>query len=281
MYAGMETNRKHSSSILPRVGLTALALILAVALPTSAIEWTSFEGSVRGFPVLRDLSGRRLADGDFVQWVANDRLHVRITYVFNGGRRAEEEVVLRQRPQLAQESWSFRELRGGKPTRAFTVDLRTGAASAMKEEKGETKHWSETLDVVEGRTFAGFGFSLAIKALHARLLKGETITVKGIGFAPKPQLASVELSYGGRDRIRMAGRTIAADRFIVHPKIPAIAKLFIKVPDAQIWLTTPPAGFLRWEGAMAEPDDQIIRVDLLPGGTSEAAVPVATSGTRK
>ena len=38
---------------------------------------------------------------------------------------------------------------------------------------------------------------------------------------------------------------------------------------------------LRWEGAMAEPDDYIIRVDLLPGGTSEAAVPVATSGTRK
>ena len=85
-------------------------------------------------------------------------------------------------------------------------------------------------DVVDGQTFAGFGFSLAIKALRARLVKGETITLKGIGFAPKPQLASVELSYGGRDRIRMAGRTIAADRFIVHPKIPAIAKLFIKVP---------------------------------------------------
>jgi hypothetical protein len=57
--------------------------------------------------------------------------------------------------------------------------------------------------------------------------------------------------------------------------------LFVKVPDAQIWLTTPPAGFLRWEGAMAEPSDQIIRVDLLPGGTSETAVPVATSGKRK
>ncbi len=254
MYTGMDKNRKHMRSILPCVCLTALMLMLAVALPTSAIEWTSLEWSVRGFPVLRDLGGRR---------------------------RAEEEVVLRQRPQLAQESWSFREWQGGKPTRAFTVDLRTGAASAVKEEKGETKHWSETLDVVEGQTFAGFGFSLAIKALRERMVKGETITLKGIGFAPKPRLAAVELSYGGRDRIRMAGRTIAADRFIVHPKIPAIAKLFIKVPDAQIWMTTPPAGFLRWEGAMAEPDDQIIRVDLLPGGTSEAAVPVATSGTRK
>ena len=67
------------------------------------------------------------------------------------------------------------------------------------------------------------------------------------------------------------------ERIVRSKVIPAIAKLFIKVPDAQIWLTTPPAGFLRWEGAMAEPDDQIIRVDLLPGGTSEAAVPVATT----
>jgi len=79
----------------------------------------------------------------------------------------------------------------------------------------------------------------------------------------------------------MAGRTIDGDRFLVHPKIPAIAKLFVKVPDAQIWLTPPPTGFLRWEGALAEPSDPIIRVDVLPGGTSEAATPVATSGTRK
>ena len=277
----MEPNAKHIRPTLLRTGVTAVALTLLVALPTSAIEWTSFEGNARGFPVLRDASGRRLADGDFMQWLDNDRLHVRITYIFDGARRVEEEVVFRQRPQLAQESWSFRELQGAKLARAFTVNLRTGAASAMKEEKGETKHWSETLDVVEGQTFAGFGFSLAIKALRPRLLKGETITLKGVGFAPKPQTASVELSYAGRDGIRMAGRTIAADRFVVHPKIPLIAKLFVKVPDAQIWLTTPPAGFLRWEGAMAEPSDQIVRVDLLPGGTSEAAVPVATSGTRK
>ena len=277
----MEPNLEHIRPTLLRTYVTAVALTLLVALPTSAVEWTSFEGNARGFPVLRDASGRRLADGDFTQWLENDRLHVRIAYIFDDGRRVEEEVVFRQRPQLAQETWSFRELQGKKRVRAFTVDLRTGAASAMKEEKGESKHWSDTLDVVEGQTFAGFGFSLAIKALRPRLLKGETITLTGVGFAPKPQTASAELSYAGRDRIRMAGRTIAADRFVVHPKIPLIAKLFVKVPDAQIWLTTPPAGFLRYEGALAEPGDQIVRVDLLPGGTSEAAMPVATSGKRK
>ena len=95
---------------------------------------------------------------------------------------------------------------------------------------------------------------------------------------PKPRGASVEVSYGGRDRIQMSDRTIAADRFIVHPKIPLIARLFVTVPDALIWLTTPPAGFLRWEGTLAVPDDPIIRVDLLPGDPSGPATPVGTSG---
>jgi len=277
----MEQTRKHIRSTLLRACLTALALALLVALPTSAIEWASLDGTARGYPVMRDLSGQRLADGEFAQWVAGDRLHVRLTYAFDGGRRVEEDVVFRQRPQLAQESWAFRDLQGKKPLRSFAIDFRTGVASASKDEKGETKHWSETLDVADGQTFAGFGFSVAIRALRERLIKGEVVTLKGVGFAPKPQLVSVELSYAGRDRVRMAGRIIEGDRFIVHPKIPAIAKLFVKVPDAQIWLTTPPAGFLRWEGALAEPGDQIIRVDLLPGGTSEAATPVATSGTGK
>ena len=78
----------------------------------------------------------------------------------------------------------------------------------------------------------------------------------------------------------MSNRTIDGDRFIVHAKVPAIAKLFVHVPDAVIWLTMPPAGFLRWEGPLAEPDDPIVRVDLLPVASSGPAVPVATSGRK-
>jgi len=143
------------------------------------------------------------------------------------------------------------------------------------------KRWSDTVDVSPGTTFAGFGFTMAAKALRERLVKGETIELKAVGFKPEPKVVTVALSWSGRDSVRMSGRTIAADHYVVHPKIPAVAKLFVKVPDAHIWLTTPPAGFLRYEGALAEPSDAMIRIDLLPGGPSEAARPVATSGTRK
>jgi hypothetical protein len=41
------------------------------------------------------------------------------------------------------------------------------------------------------------------------------------------------------------------------------------VSDTQIWLTHPtPVAFVRWQGPLAEPDDAILRVDLLTGSES-------------
>ncbi len=266
----MESTPKQLRSL---VILIVIALAVFATMPARAIEWKQFETAVRGYPVMRDASGSRIADGNFVQWI-------QITYVSDNGRRFEETIVMQQRPELVQTRWKWRELQRAKPIRAFEINFTSGAATAMKEEKGEMKRWSDTLDVSRGTTFAGFGFSMAAKALRERLIAGETVDLKAVGFTPQPKVVTVALSYGGRDTVRMSGRTIPADHFIVHPKIPAIAKLFVKVPDAHIWLTTPPAGFLRYEGALAEPGDQLVRIDLLPGGPSEAARPVATSGKK-
>jgi hypothetical protein len=119
---------------------------------------------------------------------------------------------------------------------------------------------------------------MAIKGLRSRLVAGEPIELKAVGFTPKPRVVSVEISYGGVDRIRMAQRNLTADRFIIRAKIPWLAGLFVDVPDTSIWLTSPPpAGFLRWEGPFAEPGDPVIRVDLLPGAESGPALPAKTN----
>ena len=66
--------------------------------------------------------------------------------------------------------------------------------------------------------------------------------------------------------MKMSGRSLKGDRFIVHPENPLIAKLFVTVPDTKVWLTNPePAGFLRWEGPIVLPNDPLVRVDLLSG----------------
>jgi hypothetical protein len=104
---------------------------------------------------------------------------------------------------------------------------------------------------------------MAAKALRDRLVKGETVELKGIGFTPSPRIVTVALSYAGRETIRMGQRGIPSEHYVVHPRIPAIAKLFVKAPDAHIWLTPPPVSFLRFQGALAEPDDEIVRIDLM------------------
>jgi hypothetical protein len=255
--------------------MALLASIVFGLSTAAALQVAPFEGAARGFPVLRDSAGKKLADGQFAQWLEGERLHVRITYEFGNGTRVEENAVLRQRPTLVQEEWSFREMRSGQLYRQFEVDFRSGAASARKREENDLEEWNESVDVQPGRSFAGFGLTLAIKALRPRLVDGERAELQAVGFTPTPRVGSVEISHAGVDAMTMGGRVLRGDHFLIHAKIPWFARLFIDVPDTHIWLTTPPpVGFLRWEGFLAEPGDSLVRVDLLPGEPSEAARPV-------
>jgi len=232
------------------------------------------EASVHGSPVLRDLSGRKLADGDFSQWLEHEKLHVRIRYDFGHDHLVQEDAVLQQSPQLAQEEWSWKEVQGDKTPRKFEVDFKTGTARGEVWSGKQPKRWSEQFKIVPGRTFSGFGFTLAIKSVRERLLHGEKAGFQAIAFSPKPREIGVEISYAGLNRVPMAGRKPLGECFVIHPRVPILARIFVTVPDMKIWLThPPPAEFLRWEGCFAEPEDPVIRVDLLADGPSGPAEP--------
>jgi hypothetical protein len=229
---------------LPQRGLTVgildvlVAVLFFVPLALS-IELAEPEGAAHAYPALLDLNGKKLANGEFMQWTQNDRLYVRITYKFSNGQRVDEKAVFRQKPELIQEQWSWKELKDRQLSRGFTANFLSKTATAQKLENGEVKHWSEKIDVEAGRTFAGFGFTVALENLRKRLVNGERVELKAVGFAPKPQVVTVQISYGGVDQMRMSDRLLKGDRFVIHPEIPLIAKLFVHVPDTQIWLTNP------------------------------------------
>ncbi len=251
------------------------------ATPIFALEVTEPAGAAHGYPALCSINGKKVADGEFRQWVENKRLHVVITYHFPDGERYEEQAQFRQEPELIQEKWSWKESKDGKSQREFTADFLSGIASAhVREEKNQDV--SGKINVEPGRTFAGFGVTIALSNLRKRLLTGEQVQLKAVGFSPfptlSPQVVTVTISHGGLDRMRMSGRLLKGDRFIVHPEIFFLAKLFVDVPDTNIWLTSPaPAGFLRWEGPTVLPTDPLIRVDLLSGTKSTVAEPVRGS----
>jgi hypothetical protein len=223
-----------------------------------------------------NLQGKKLADGKFLQWPRDGELHVTIDYDFGAGRHVEEKTSMRQVPRLVQDKWSWTETENGQTLRYFEVDFKSGKALAAKRVEKGLKQWPEDIKVEPGRTFAGFAFVLAIKSAREHLIRGEKVELQAVGFTPKPRVIGVELSYGGLDQMMMAGRMVKGDRFIIHPKIPAIVKLFVEAGDTHIWLTQPPAvGFLRWEGPLVESNDSVVRVDLLPGKRSGTAEPAA------
>jgi len=240
----------------------------------TAIELTEPEGAAHGYPAFCDINGKKRADGEFRQWMQDNRLHIVITYNFPDGQQYEEKALFQQQPELVQEQWSWKESQDGQSSREFTADFLSKTATAHIRK--DDKNVSETIDVEPGRTFAGFGFTLALGNLRKRLLDGEQIELKAIGFTPipslKPQVVTVKVSYAGLNKMKMSGRSLKGDCFVIHPEIPAVAKLFIKVPDTKIWLTNPsPAGFLRWEGPIVLPTDPLIRVDLVSNRVSGPA----------
>ena len=259
--------------------LCSLFVAQCLTLAAFAVEVTEPAGAAHGYPGLYDINGKKLADSEFRQWVENNRLHVAITHKFSAGEVYEEHAQFRQQPELIQEKWSWKESKHGRSQREFAADFMAGIASAHIRQ--DNKDVSRRISIEPGRTFAGFGFSLALSNLRKRLLSGEQVQLKAVGFSPfptlGPQVVTVTVSHGGVDRMRMSGRSLKGDRFIIHPEIPFIAKFFVNVPDTKIWLTNPaPAGFLRWEGPIVLPEDPIIRVDLI---SSEKSGPAEAAGS--
>jgi hypothetical protein len=259
------------------LALCSMFLAECLTVPVSAVEVTQPAGAAHGYPGLYDANGKKLANAEFKQWLEDGHLYVVITYRFSDGQLFEEKSRFRQGKDLIQEQWSWKELRHGKRQREFSVDFAARTATAYIEK--DNKDVSETIDVEPGQTFAGFGFTLALSNLRKRLVHGEQLELKAVGFSPfptlKPQVVTVTISHGGVQRMKMGGRSLKGDEFIIHPEVPLIAKLFVKVPDTKIWLTNPPpAGFLRWQGPTVLPTDPMIRVDLISStnnGPAEAA----------
>jgi len=243
---------------------------MCAAMPAWGVPLRWPEGTLRGFPVVRDASGQQIAEGTLTQWIEDGKLHVMGTYAFKDGREVEEQTVLSQHPELAQLRWSWEERKGGEVQRSYSIDFTTGHAVVHK--RGEDVREDHLDDAKQlGRAFAGVGFMYAVKNLVADLEKGGEVELTAVAFTPKPRTVKVSVRRDQEDPLTMGGRTLGAERFVIHPEIPLafIAKLFVKAPDQYLWFYKPsPPAFLRADIPLAEPSDPIIRIELIGGGPS-------------
>src|SRR5437867_3298259 len=162
--------------------VTVFSILAAgmIAAPVYALKVTEPAAASHGYPGLCDMNGKKLADGEFRQWIENDRLHVVITYKFSAGEVYEEHSQFRQEPELIQEKWSWKESKHGRSQREFAVDFLTGIASAHIHQ--DNKDVSKKIDIEQDRPCAGFGFSIALSNLRKRLLGGVQVQLNVVGF---------------------------------------------------------------------------------------------------
>src|SRR5947207_6490159 len=134
-------------SMLPKK-LTIFCSIFVVGLfsgPIFALEVTEPTAAAHAYPGLCDIHGRKLADGEFRQWVEDQRLNVVITYKFPEGVSFEEKAPFRQQPKLIQEQWSWKDLKNERVQREFPGDFWWGTATAHFSK--ETKMWFTKFDM--------------------------------------------------------------------------------------------------------------------------------------
>jgi hypothetical protein len=233
--------------------LAALALTLTVSGPVAAfaepvaVRFT--EGIGRGFPVLRDASGEKIAQGDLVQIARGDRVENRLTFRFRDGSFYDETVVFSQRDvftllsyRLVQHGPSFPE------SLEASVDRDTGRYTVRYKSDEDSPE-----EVVKGKfEMPGDAYNGLLSTVMKNLPTGGSATVQIIAFTPKPRLVKMLLMPASADTVMMSETAVPSTRFLVKPQLGLFASLLVaEIPDIKIWVSGGEApAFLRFEGPL-------------------------------
>ena len=235
------------------VVLAALALTFtlsgAVAALADPVLVRFTEGVGRGFPVLRDAKGEKIAQGDLVQIARGDRVENRLTFRFRDGSFYDENVVFSQRDvftllsyRLVQRGPSFPE------SIDATVDRESGRYTVRYKSDEDSPE-----EVVKGKfEMPADAYNGLLTTLMKNLPTGGSATVQIIAFTPKPRLVKMLLMPASEDTVMMSETAVPSTRFLVKPQLGLFASLLVaEIPDIKIWVSGGEApAFLRFEGPL-------------------------------
>ena len=225
---------------------TAIGPVAAFAEPI-AVRFT--EGIGRGFPVLRDASGEKIAQGDLSQVARGDRVENRLTFRFRDGSLYDETVVYSQRDvftllsyRLVQRGPSFPE------TMDATVDRESGRFTVRYKTDDDSPE-----EVVKGKfEMPDDAYNGLLSTLMKNLPTGTSATVQIIAFTPKPRLVKMLLMPASSDTVMISETAVPSTRFLVKPQLGLFASLLVAdIPDIKMWVSGGEApAFLRFEGPL-------------------------------
>jgi len=232
--------------VLAVLALTFTLSGTALAEPV-AVRFT--EGVGRGFPVLRNANGEKIAQGDLVQVARGDRVENRLTFRFRDGSFYDETVVYSQRDVFTL--LSYRLVQRG-PSFPETIDATVDRSSGRYTVRYKADEDSPE-EVLKGKfEMPADAYNGLLSTLMKNLPTGESATVQIIAFTPKPRLVKMLLMPATEDTVMMSETAVPSTRFLVKPQLGLFASLLVAdIPDIKMWVSGGEApAFLRFEGPL-------------------------------
>jgi hypothetical protein len=234
------------------VAISLIAMLsMFGARPVDAypVEVRFTEGVTRGFPVLRSVSGEKLAQGELTQVARDDRVESRLIFRFNDGSYYEEQATFSQRGvfsllsyRLVQRGPSFPETLDAsmdRETERYSVRYRADQDSAEELLEGKL---ALPPDVYNGM----------LTTLIKNLPTGTSQVVQIIAFTPKPRVVKMLLAPVADERMMVGDWPVTATRYMIKPQLGLFASLLVTdLPDVKCWILGGEApGFVRFEGPL-------------------------------
>ncbi len=243
-----------TSRLASTVFLCLLLFSFVAAKPAQAapvpVRFT--EGMVRGFLELSDLSGRRIASGDFLQTPRAGEIETRIVLYFKDGSLHDESVVFTQQRSFVMKS--YRLIQKGK---SFEEDMEVSLERAGGKYWVEVKGKDGRGKVMEGKLdMPADVYNGMVPTVMKNLPKGERETVHMVAFTPAPKVVELEMVPSGEDKLFIGDLEKSATHYVLKPKLGLLtlpaALLGRTPPDNHIWtvLEKVPA-FVKFEGPLA------------------------------
>jgi hypothetical protein len=223
------------------------ALLSPGRVGAEVVRVTFQEGVTRAFPVIRSLTGQKLAQGDLVQVARGDVVDSRMTFHFTDGSLHDEHVVFSQsgvfsllRYRIVQRGPSFPE------TLEASIDRERYDVRYRADEESPEQH------VTGPFTLPPDAYNGMLSLLLKNLPTGESAVVHVVAFTPKPRLVKIQLLPLGDDPVLVSDSPMRVTRWAIRPQLGLFASLLIAdVPDAHCWILPGEApAFLKAEGPL-------------------------------
>jgi hypothetical protein len=232
--------------------LLALLPLRPVAVEGAAVPVRFSEGMVRGFLVLHDAGGKRLASGDFLQVSRDGEIKSRTVLHFKDGSLHDETAVFTQQRNFVMKSYRLQQ-KG--PSFRDEMDVSLERASGIYRVKVKPRGGQEK--VLTGKlNLPTDVYNGMVPIVVKNLPKGAKETVHMVAFTPTPRVIELEVTPSVEDRVLVGDLSKSALHYILKPKL-GLLKIPAMVvgqlpPDNHLWIMTSDVpAFVRFQGPLA------------------------------